>query len=300
MRQFPEYDSAIGPGHRAAPATTGFRENRRRGTLGNGFLDSARLGDVSGGTMPSLRAADYRAVLELLTQATRDVGPDFPGPTVTESLRILFQADFAGAGEIDFVGTASRRWADSPHPVPASAEEFHRHAVDHPLASAYRRSRQPVPLRLSDVTSARTAPASFGGTGMTSVLTIPLEVASRRVSAIAITRERPDFSTRDLELARELQPLLGVVYTLRDRLAPPRTAADIPLTAREIAILNLMADGLIATAIARRLAISRGTVNKHIEHLYSKLGTHDRTSAVLRGRDLGILAEPPEPHARSR
>ena len=63
----------------------------------------------------------------------------------------------------------------------------------------------------------------------------------------------------------------------------------IPVTDRELAVLDLMADGLIATAIARRLSISPRTVSKHIENIYRKLGTHDRTTAVLRSQAMGFL-----------
>jgi DNA-binding NarL/FixJ family response regulator len=45
-------------------------------------------------------------------------------------------------------------------------------------------------------------------------------------------------------------------------------------------VLNLMADGLIATAIGPRLGISQRTVSKHIENIYAKLGTHDRASQI--------------------
>lgn len=62
-----------------------------------------------------------------------------------------------------------------------------------------------------------------------------------------------------------------------------------PITDRELAVLDLMADGLIATAIARQLGISPRTVSKHIENIYRKLGTHDRTTAVLRGQAMGFL-----------
>jgi len=212
---------------------------------------------------------------------------------VTGSLRHLFQAEFAGVGQVDLRGTASRRWADSPGPIPASPEDFHTYAASHPLARAYQHTREPVPLRLSDVTSAQTAPPAFGG--MSRALTIPLAITPHHVCAIALMRDRLDFSARDLRLACQLQPVLSGIYALRDRLAhqpPALTSAktDVPLTARELAILNLMADGLIAAAIARRLGISRGTVSKHIDHLYRKLGTHDRTSAVLRGQALGAVA----------
>jgi DNA-binding NarL/FixJ family response regulator len=63
----------------------------------------------------------------------------------------------------------------------------------------------------------------------------------------------------------------------------------VPITDREQAVLDLMADGLITAAIGRRLGISPRTVSKHMENIYRKLGTHDRTTTVLRGQALGFL-----------
>lgn len=64
---------------------------------------------------------------------------------------------------------------------------------------------------------------------------------------------------------------------------------DVKLTARELAVLDLMADGLIARAIAHRLGISPRTVGKHIENIYRKLDAHDRVNAVLRAQARGLL-----------
>jgi DNA-binding NarL/FixJ family response regulator len=129
---------------------------------------------------------------------------------------------------------------------------------------------------------------------MSRVLAIPLAIGPRYVSTIAVLRGGADFTTRDLELAGYLQPFLGGIYALRDRLSrqtASRPAADAgaSITDRELAVLDLMADGLIAVAIARQLGISSRTVSKHIENIYRKLGTHDRTSAVLRGQALRLL-----------
>jgi DNA-binding NarL/FixJ family response regulator len=72
-------------------------------------------------------------------------------------------------------------------------------------------------------------------------------------------------------------------------LRPGRGIEPVPVTDRELAVLDLMADGLIAAAIARRLGISPRTVSKHIENIYRKLGAHDRTTAVLRSQAMGFL-----------
>lgn len=58
---------------------------------------------------------------------------------------------------------------------------------------------------------------------------------------------------------------------------------EIPenFTTREKEILALMADGLSNRDIAKKLFLSEGTVKNQVSVIYSKLGTSDRTQAVL-------------------
>jgi DNA-binding NarL/FixJ family response regulator len=63
-----------------------------------------------------------------------------------------------------------------------------------------------------------------------------------------------------------------------------------PLSAREITVLKLMREGESNAEIGRRLGIAESTVKRHITHMLLKLGASDRTSAVARGFDLGLLA----------
>jgi DNA-binding CsgD family transcriptional regulator len=249
----------------------------------------------------SSRAGDNRHVLDLVTAILERAGPAFPDVTVTALLREVFQADFCSAGKIAFAGGDSRRWADSPRPVPASQADFQRYAVSHPIVRAYIRTRDPAPLRMSDVSAVPvTTPAEWGG--MSRVLAIPLAIGERDVHGIGLMRAGPDFTALDLRLAAGLQPVFGAIYALCDRIADrvgegnairADHASDpdtgIPISSRELAVLDLMADGLITAAIARRLGISQRTVSKHVEGIYRKLGTHDRTSAVLRGQALGLI-----------
>lgn len=53
------------------------------------------------------------------------------------------------------------------------------------------------------------------------------------------------------------------------------------LTTREREVLEQVADGLTNKAIARRLAISPGTVKAHVERVIAKLGVADRTQAAV-------------------
>jgi DNA-binding NarL/FixJ family response regulator len=52
------------------------------------------------------------------------------------------------------------------------------------------------------------------------------------------------------------------------------------LTAREREILDLVAEGKSNAEIAERLWVSLGTVKKHLDNVYAKLGVHTRTAAA--------------------
>jgi predicted ATPase/DNA-binding CsgD family transcriptional regulator len=65
-----------------------------------------------------------------------------------------------------------------------------------------------------------------------------------------------------------------------------------PLTARELEILHLIAQGLSNRAIAERLVVSIETVKWYNKRLYAKLYVGSRTQAVARARTLGLLKQP--------
>jgi LuxR family maltose regulon positive regulatory protein len=62
-----------------------------------------------------------------------------------------------------------------------------------------------------------------------------------------------------------------------------------PLSERELEVLRLIADGLSNAEIADKLVIAQGTVKRHINNIYGKLGVQSRTQAVARGRELNLL-----------
>jgi LuxR family maltose regulon positive regulatory protein len=63
-----------------------------------------------------------------------------------------------------------------------------------------------------------------------------------------------------------------------------------PLSERELEVLQLIANGASNQAIADVLVISIGTVKSHINHILGKLTACNRTEAVARARQLGLLA----------
>jgi ATP/maltotriose-dependent transcriptional regulator MalT len=62
-----------------------------------------------------------------------------------------------------------------------------------------------------------------------------------------------------------------------------------PLTAREIEVLELLAEGLPNKAIADRLRISDQTVKFHVSSISGKLGAANRTDAVRRAVRRGLI-----------
>lgn len=69
---------------------------------------------------------------------------------------------------------------------------------------------------------------------------------------------------------------------------PVDNSVEAP-TQRELEVLELMKLGWTNRQIAQELFISPGTVKNHVEHIISKLGVSDRTQAVVRSLELGII-----------
>lgn len=61
------------------------------------------------------------------------------------------------------------------------------------------------------------------------------------------------------------------------------------LSARELEVLSLMAAGLSNREIGLRLSIAPGTVKKHADNIYGKLGVHNRMQAVASAQQRQLL-----------
>jgi DNA-binding NarL/FixJ family response regulator len=77
--------------------------------------------------------------------------------------------------------------------------------------------------------------------------------------------------------------------TVASRLLARMRAPRVSLSAREIEVLRLVADGASNTEVGARLHITDATVKSHLVHVFSKLGVSSRTAAVAEARGLGIL-----------
>ncbi|MGC0143516.1 response regulator transcription factor [Pseudactinotalea sp. Z1732] len=61
------------------------------------------------------------------------------------------------------------------------------------------------------------------------------------------------------------------------------------LSVRELEVLRLVAEGRANREIAGDLFLSTHTIKRHVAHILDKLNAGNRTEAVARGRDLGLL-----------
>jgi DNA-binding NarL/FixJ family response regulator len=129
----------------------------------------------------------------------------------------------------------------------------------------------------------------------------PFELARSQARLAAVLRAvgEPQ-ETRDLlQQARQSAARLGaeplqaelrrVAPHARDRAAAGPTRTD--LTAREVEILTLVAEGRSNGEIARQLFISAKTVSVHVSNILAKLGAAGRTEAAAIARRGGLLGE---------
>ena len=98
-----------------------------------------------------------------------------------------------------------------------------------------------------------------------------------RTVATGGTLLQPALTVRNMRAVRETR-------TLFESIPEPE-----PLTPFEIKVLRLVAGGLNNREIAEHLGSTEGGIKNQLSSAFQKLGVRDRTRAVLRGIELGIL-----------
>lgn len=127
-----------------------------------------------------------------------------------------------------------------------------------------------------------------------------MQYADRRILVTDVDRlshlDPQAISALDPELILALA-LISFAQLLHRRLFPRgRFKPATGLTSREIEVLASVASGRTNAETADLLSIAPGTVKKHLDHVYEKLGVGTRTEAVL--TVLGLL--PPGVHGGKR
>lgn len=94
------------------------------------------------------------------------------------------------------------------------------------------------------------------------------------------TLVRPAVTTRVSQAIREMHPPTP---------AAEKSPARTPLTDRELEVLRMLAGGFTNREIGAALNLAEGTIKNHVSVVLSKLGVRDRTRAVLKAVDEGLI-----------
>jgi predicted ATPase/DNA-binding CsgD family transcriptional regulator len=127
-------------------------------------------------------------------------------------------------------------------------------------------------------------------------LSVPLAPALRDQREPALLRIRTQLPRAAVERAwsegRSLTPEAAAELFEAATLGATGKGASLDeLTAREIEVVRLVAEGLTDAAIAERLVVSIRTVHAHLRSIYSKLDVTTRTGAVRRALEHGLLTD---------
>jgi DNA-binding CsgD family transcriptional regulator len=225
----------------------------------------------------------------------------------------LFAVDLLLFNEIDAEHGRVRLTGSGYVPPEGFEQTLLSVADEHPVMVRYLTTpTDPSPLRMSDLIGQR----EFERTRTFREIFRPLEARFQMAiltgrgglvdgRAWAFNRGVGDFSEAEVDMARRLRPSLVIL----DEMFRPRPAAVEPvpgeqirlttvsngrlpvLTRRELEVVGLLSKGWTAGQIAHALRLSPRTIRKHLQHIYDKLGVHDRLVAVDRARTLGLVPE---------
>jgi DNA-binding CsgD family transcriptional regulator len=239
-------------------------------------------GGAAGGGLVTRGGASGSAPEEVVQVLTREDG------WTAQLFHRVLGCDVAALLTID-QGAASgwlMTWRERAHLME------HRRPIGGALAATLARSLPPCSEKAVPWPGGlRLVTAHSGGAGMHFELVVPLASGVDRLIVWLLGRAEAKFSPDEVDLVTLLLP--GLRRRLGSVATPsPGPASDV-LTGRELRVLELVGLGLTSRAVAHRLGISERTVQKHLEHVYVKLGCRDRVSAVLRVRDAGLLPRVP-------
>jgi DNA-binding CsgD family transcriptional regulator len=254
------------------------------------------------GSVERLGPSDYEAVLGFLRQLYAPERIDaFPRRTL-KGLSRLIESEIITYNEID-PRRAHAYLLQEPAGVIAASQiaSFEHFTHQHPLITHYVRTRESKVRKISDfltLTEFRRLDLYqefFRDVDINYQMAVTIPSSPTLVIGIALNRKRRDFSERDRSVLDVIRPHLVQAYrnsseraALEERAetaeralwsSPARSLSR--LSGREHEVLALVADGKTNQEIARLLALSSRTVQKHLEHVYEKLGVHTRTAAAM-------------------
>jgi DNA-binding CsgD family transcriptional regulator len=242
--------------------------------------------------MQRLGAREERRVGRFIAEAsTIDGDEPFPAP-VLAALQRLVPCDSVSFSELDRVGRRDLSFAVFPEEKEdETAAELDYWGIRHlhPVCNHHETTGDWSAYRLSDFVSLRQLRSSriyaewFRPCGIDRYLGVGLDAPLTHTKVFIFERgPGPNFDATDSLVLDVLRPYLASRYELWDmqcRSGDSREAPDV-LTVRERQVIGLVAEGMTNAEVGERLWISPGTVRRHLENVYGKLGVRTRTAAV--------------------
>lgn len=176
----------------------------------------------------------------------------------------------------------------------ADRRSFDRHFRVHPLVQFHGSHPRGPTQRISDCPVGEAFRNSalyadyYHRIGIRYVMALPLRIDESNVVSIVFNRSASDFRDSERALLEGVRPVLAALYRERLRRASDRGALSagrleaLPLTRSEREVLALLAAGKTNAEIAALLGNSTRTVQKHVEHIFQKLGVETRTAAAVK------------------
>ena len=228
--------------------------------------------------------------VDYIVHATTEPTGSFPYRDVMRLADEAFAASVAW-NWLEPDGSIGGEMLHAPSEWPPPGNEWFERMPDHPVVRWLARTGdiramtiERVPEAVADRCHVEAIRRHLGSPDVSQQLCIPVCLGSRSHRTLILSKGGRDFTDRQVELARSIQPLLMVLHQQtvllgRSSLAPS-LVQDHGLTGRETAVLTLLAEGRTAESIGHHLMCSPRTVHKHLEHTYRKLGVTDRLGAA--------------------
>jgi DNA-binding CsgD family transcriptional regulator len=240
----------------------------------------------------SIRERDLRGLLQIIEAArSTDVAEGLP-TAVLERTRTLVASDLVSFVEFDSERQVTSFDQSLPDDVDCPAEEaFWRHYWDTVSCSYPDRSGDDRSVTtLSDFYTQRQWHNTgvyadyFGRVGVERDAMLCISAPTGRSRRLLFFRgPGADFDSRDRLLLSLLRPLLSELYQELERRRRP-----VPdLTPRQWELLRLVAYGRTNAEIALDLVVTKDTVRKHLENIFTRLGVTTRTGAVAQAFPTG-------------
>jgi DNA-binding CsgD family transcriptional regulator len=262
--------------------------------------------------MAALSEADYRGVLRATARLHAQDDPDALAHAMLVEMRALVAVEHLTYNELDLarqriICVSDARDFDAA--LGPMVPTFEAHMHEHPVAADCRRMQTQHPDGVADDVPVHTISdflprARYQQLGLyrdfyrhfDTEFQMIVSLVNRRGHAVgvALNRKLRDFTDRDRAVMELLRPHLQLAYFNVDRRArlrrlfdlqdEPRAITDLcdaaALTPREAAVMFHVAHGKDTAQIAVALRARPRTIEKHLEHVFAKLGVHSRAAAV--------------------